>query len=122
MSKRMIENDHLIILDENDVRILTIGEAFDEDRVTLSLAGNVNMGVAHDFEDELTAAASVCDKIIVDFTDVEAISSVGIKALLMVQRTLDKRADSMLKLTGMKKAVYEMFDEMGFVDLFEIEN
>ena len=122
MSKRMIENDHLIISDENDVRILTIGEAFDEDRVTLSLAGNVNMGVAHDFEDELTAAASVCDKIIVDFTDVEAISSVGIKALLMVQRTLDKRADSMLKLTGMKKAVYEMFDEMGFVDLFEIEN
>ena len=122
MSKRIIENDHLIISDENDVRILTIMETFDEDRVTLSLAGNINMGVAHDFEDELTAAASVCDKIIVDFTDVEAISSVGIKALLMVQRTLDKRADSMLKLTGMKKAVYEMFDEMGFVDLFEIEN
>lgn len=121
MSKRIVENDSLILSDENGAKVLVIREAFDEDRVTLELAGNINMTAAHDFEDELTAAASVRDKIIVDFADVDVISSVGIKALLMVQRILDKRADSMLKLTGMKPAVYEMFDEMGFVDLFEID-
>lgn len=121
MSKRMIENDCLILSDDNAGKILTIREVFDEDRVTLSLAGNINMSVAHDFEDELTAAATVCSKIIVDFSDVDVISSAGIKALLMVQRILDKREDSMLKLKAMKPSVYEMFDDMGFVDLFEIE-
>lgn len=122
MSKRMIENDCLILSDENGGKILMIRESFDGDRVTLALDGNINMNVAHDFEDELTAAATVCNQIIVDFEHVEVISSVGIKALLMVQRILDKRTDSMLKLTKMKKEVYEMFEEMGFVDLFDIEN
>lgn len=122
MSKRMMENDSLILSEENGSKILMIREVFDEDIVTLSLTGNISMNVAHDFEDELTAAATICNQIIVDFSGVDVISSAGIKALLMVQRILDKRADSMLKLKAMKPEVYEMFDDMGFVDLFEIEN
>lgn len=122
MSKRMMENDSLILSDENGAKVLVIRESFDENRVILEMAGNINMNVAPDFEDELTAAATICNRIIVDFSGVDVISSAGIKALLMVQRILDKRADSMLKLKAMKPEVYEMFDDMGFVDLFEIEN
>lgn len=122
MSKRMMENDSLILSDENGAKVLVIRESFDENRVILEMAGNINMNVAPDFEDELTAAATICNQIIVDFSGVDVISSAGIKALLMVQRILDKRADSMLKLKAMKPEVYEMFDDMGFVDLFEIEN
>lgn len=122
MSKRMMENDSLILSEEKGSKILMIREVFDEDIVTLSLTGNISMNVAHDFEDELTAAATVCNQIVVDFSDVDVISSAGIKALLLVQRILDKREGSMLKLKAMKPSVYEMFDDMGFVDLFEIDN
>ena len=62
------------------------------------------------------------DKIIVDFSEVDVISSAGIKALLLVQRILDKRDHSMMKLKSMQLSVYQMFDEMGFTELFEIEN
>ena len=117
----MVENDILMVFGENGEKLLSIQESLTEDTVYMKLAGNINMSVAHDFEDELTAAATVCSKIIVDFSDVDVISSAGIKALLMVQRILDKREDSMLKLKAMKPSVYEMFDDMGFVDLFEIE-
>lgn len=122
MSKRIVENDCLMIVGDNGERLLSIRESFDDNKMYLMLDGNINMNVAHDFEDELTAAASVCDIIIVDFSEVDVISSAGIKALLLVQRILDKRANSMLKLKSMKSSVYEMFDDMGFVDLFEIES
>lgn len=122
MNKRAVENDCLVITGENGEKLLSIREAFDDHIMNLMLEGNINMNVAHDFEDELTAAATVSDKIIVDFSGVDVISSAGIKALLLVQRILDKRADSMLKLKSMKSSVYEMFDDMGFVELFEIEN
>ena len=122
MNKRAVENDCLVITGENGEKLLSIRESFNDHIMNLMLEGNINMNVAHDFEDELTAAATVSDKIIVDFSGVDVISSAGIKALLLVQRILDKRADSMLKLKSMKSSVYEMFDDMGFVELFEIEN
>ena len=121
MNKRTVENDCLVIAGENGEKLLSIRESFDDHTMNLMLEGNINMNVAHDFEDELTAAATVSNKIIVDFSGVDVISSAGIKALLLVQRILDKREDSMLKLKSMKASVYEMFDDMGFVDLFEIE-
>ncbi len=122
MGKRIVENDTLIIVGENGEKLLSITEIMKENTVFLMPKGSINMTVAHDFEDELTAAATICNHIIVDFSGVDVISSTGIKALLMVQRILDKRADSMLRLKAMKPEVYEMFDDMGFVDLFEIEN
>lgn len=122
MGKRIVENDTLIILGENGEKMLSITEIMKENTMFLMPKGSINMKVSPDFEDELTAAATICNQIIVDFFGVDVISSAGIKALLMVQRILDKRADSMLKLKAMKPEVYEMFDDMGFVDLFEIEN
>ena len=122
MGKRIVENDTLIILGDNGEKMLSITEIMKENTMFLMPKGSINMKVSPDFEDELTAAATICNQIIVDFSGVDVISSAGIKALLMVQRILDKRADSMLKLKAMKPEVYEMFDDMGFVDLFEIEN
>ena len=122
MNRRTVEDDCLVIMDENREKLLSIRESFEGDQMILSLSGKINMNAAHDFEDELTAAASVRDKIIVDFSEVDVISSAGIKALLLVQRILDKRDHSMMKLKSMQSSVYQMFDEMGFTELFEIEN
>lgn len=121
MDKRTVRQDELIIYGENGEEVLVIRECLDERCVYMTLQGKINMNAAYDFEDELTAAATVRNQITVDFSGVDAVSSAGIKALLLVQRILDKRADGELKLKSMKTAVYEMFDEMGFSDLFEIE-
>lgn len=121
MNKRTVRQENLVIYGETGEEVLVIGERFDEENVYLTLQGKINMSTAYDFEDELTAAATVRNRIILDFSGVDAISSAGIKALLLVQRILDKRADGELKLRSMKATVYEMFDEMGFSDLFEIE-
>jgi len=82
MSKRMVENDSLIILGENGETLLTICEIFKENTMFLMPKGSINMNVAPDFEDELTAAATVCSQIVVDFSGVDVISSAGIKHFL----------------------------------------
>lgn len=122
MNRRTVEDSCLVIMDENSEKLLSVRESFEDDTLILSLSGKINMNAAHDFEDELTAAASVCNKLVVDFSEIDAISSAGIKALLLVQRILDKRDNSMMKLKSMKPSVYQMFDDMGFTELFEIEN
>lgn len=121
MNTRTVRQEELVIYGEHGEEVLVIRERVEEDCVYLALQGKINMNAAYDFEDELTAAAAVRSRIIIDFSGVDAISSAGIKALLLVQRILDKRADGQLKLKSMQAAVYEMFDEMGFSDLFEIE-
>lgn len=118
---RTVRQEELVIYGEHGEEVLVIREHLDEACAYLTLQGKINMNAAYDFEDELTAAATVRDQIMVDFSGVDAISSAGIKALLVVQRILDKRADGKLKLKAMQAAVYEMFEEMGFSDLFEIE-
>lgn len=52
----------------------------------------------------------------------QVISSGGLKALLTVQRLLDQRPGSMLKLCAMSSAVHATFAEIGFDELFEIES
>lgn len=121
MKKRTVDNDCLVIMDENGGKLFSMKESFEDDIIYLALEGNINLRVAHDFEDELTAAASVCSRIVVDLSGVDSISSAGLKALLLVQRILDKRQNSLLKLKGLNDPVYEMFQDLGFVELLEIE-
>ena len=121
MNKREVLDDCLIISDENGAQLLTIKEAFEEGVMNIYLKGNINMSVAHDFEDEMTSVVTVCDRITVDFDGVEVICSAGLKTLLNVQQTLDDRADSVLKLKNLRAPVTATFQEMGFAELFEIE-
>ncbi len=121
MNKREVLDDCLIISDEKGTQLLSIREVFEDGIMKISLKGNINMNVAHDFEDEMTSVVTVCDRIVVDFEDVDVICSVGLKTLLTVQQTLDDRADSMLKLQNLSDPVLATFREMGFAELFEIE-
>ena len=120
--KRTIDGDRLVITDENGSAMLSIQETLEEPAVTLRLAGSITMNLAHDFEDELTSVTTVCNRVILDFSDVDSISSAGLKTLLSTQQILDKRPNSMLKLRSLSAPVRKTFQDMGFVELFDIES
>lgn len=120
--KRSVVQDGLRWEDENGTLLFSIREIISGDTANIGLGGNMSSVVAPAFEDELVAAASVCSKIVVDFRDLETISSGGLKALLTAQRLLDQRPGGMLKLREMKPSLYATFAEIGFDELFEIEN
>lgn len=119
---RHIEQD-CVRWEEDDGKLLfSITETLSGETVTLSLSGTLSSVVAPAFEDELMGAACVRSRIAVDFSGLQVISSGGLKALLTVQRLLDQRPGSMLKLCAMSSAVHATFAEIGFDELFEIEN
>lgn len=120
--KRIVDGDRLLITDENGSALLSIRETLDEPVMTLKLTGSITMNLAHEFEDELTSVITVCSRVIIDFSNLESISSAGLKALLSAQQILDKRPNSMLKLQSLSVPVQKMFQDMGFIELFDIEN
>ena len=85
----------------------------------LTLGGQLTLKAAHDFEDELTALLTIASRIEVDFNDLESISGAGLQSLLRAQRTLDKKGGSM-ELKGLQGQVYRSFEELGFLELFDI--
>lgn len=120
--RRVVTPEGVTWTDDGGEPLLVMGEALSGREATLRLEGSISTAVAPAFEDELTAAATVCDRIVVDCAGVEVISGGGLKALLLVQRLLDRRQGTMLKLRAMRPSVYHTFVDMGFHELFEIEN
>ncbi len=121
MSKRSVENDSLIIRDENGKKLLSMQERYEDGVMNIRLDGNVTMNVAHDFEDELMAATTVCSRIVIDFSGVDVLVSPGLKTLLAVQKRLDEYPNASLCLKGIRPSVMDIFEETGFSELFEIE-
>ena len=120
--KRIVEGNCLVITDEGGEALLSIRETLAEPTVTLKLAGSITLNLAHDFEDELISVTTVCSRVVIDFSGVESISSAGLKTLLSVQQILDKRPNSMLKLRSLSASVKKTFQDMGFIELFDIDN
>ena len=60
------------------------------------------------------------NKVIFDFSDLEYISSAGLRVLLNAQKVMDEK-DSKVKVLGANEDVLEVFDVTGFIDIMDIE-
>jgi len=58
-------------------------------------------------------------KLLVDFADLEYISSSGLRVLLMMLKKL-KAINGRFILCNLRQSIYEIFEISGFVSLFEI--
>lgn len=120
--KRKITSDSIIIRDDNDKEIICITEKASDGVMNFKVSGKLKADVSYDFEDELTAVASVCKRIDLDLFDVTYISAVALRALLSVQQLIDEDDEALLRITGINKKLLEDFTENGFDQLFIIEN
>jgi anti-sigma B factor antagonist len=62
-----------------------------------------------------------CRKLVVNFGDVDYISSSGLRVMLSTLKKLQKMGGD-VKLAGLKPYVREVFDISGFTQLFDIHN
>lgn len=121
MKKRRINNGTLEIFDSENNVILSLTEKMEDEIFTIELAGRIVTEAAHDFEDELMAAITFCNKIALDFEQVTHISSMGLNTLLSLQKIMDEDKNSELRIYNVNNEVFEEFKEVGFQDLFIIE-
>ena len=88
--------------------------------LTITLQGRLDTSTSPELEKALQENLSGVQKIIMNFSDVEYISSAGLRVLLTAQKRMNA-ADGSMKLLHVNESVMEVFDITGFADILTIE-
>ena len=120
MNTRRMNGNTLELL-EGDTVIASLDEALVDGDMHIVVTGEIKNEVAHEFEDELMAAFSVCNVVKLDLSKVTYIASIALRALLSVQQIIDENEKAALIITNMSSEVKDIFEPLGFLDILAIE-
>ena len=99
--------------------MLNIEKKKDGKDLTVALSGRLDTVTAPELESELASSLDDVENLVIDMTDLEYISSAGLRVLLTAQKTMNQKGT--MKLTNVNETVMEIFDVTGFVDILTIE-
>lgn len=100
---------------------LQITKELSGDSLTVHISGDLNIKTAPALETELIKAISGVKKLILDFTNVEYISSAGLRVLLAMEKAMRRQQGSMI-LRNVNPAVKEIIRLAGFLQIMHIED
>lgn len=98
---------------------MTITKTVEQNRLTLALAGRLDTVTAPGFEQELDASLGAIDLLILDFSNLNYISSAGLRVLLKAQKLMNEKGS--MKVIGVNETIMEVFEITGFSDILTIE-
>ena len=98
---------------------MTINKVANGKDLIISLAGRLDTTTAPQLDDELKGSLDGVEKLEFDFTDLEYISSAGLRVLLSAQKTMNKQGSMVIK--NVSEEINEIFEVTGFVDILTIE-
>lgn len=97
---------------------MEVAESRLDDALVLALTGRVDSGTAQTLEARLLLAAEHGDgKVVVDFAQVQYISSAGLRALLAGAKQVQNSGGG-VALCGINMNVREVFEVSGFLTVF----
>ena len=98
---------------------MTIEKKINGEAVTLIVSGRLDTQTAPELENELDNILSGLKELIFDLTNLEYVSSAGLRVILKAQKAMN--APGSMKLTGVNDSIMEVFDITGFLDILTIE-
>ena len=113
--------DGVLEILQDGTRMLSIREQMKNDIFYIEAEGEIRNEAAHEFEDELMAAVSVCRKIRLDLSKITYLASGALRSLLSVQQIIDEQEDAELVLVHVSEPVMEALKESGFDEILFIE-
>ncbi|MCQ2456266.1 MAG: STAS domain-containing protein [Clostridia bacterium] len=85
----------------------------------LAVAGRLDTTSAPELEAEIASMPDVTDSLVLDFSELEYISSAGLRVLLAAQKKMNVKGK--MTLTGVNEDVMDVFEITGFSDILTIE-
>lgn len=98
---------------------MKINKIEERTELTISLEGRLDTVTSPLLEAELKASLENKEKLTIDFSGVEYISSAGLRVLLSAQKTMNRQGSMTIK--NVNEAVMEVFEITGFCDVLNIE-
>ena len=98
---------------------MTIEKKINNDAVTLIVSGRLDTQTAPELEAELDSVLAGLKELTFDMTNLEYVSSAGLRVILKAQKAMN--AQGSMKLTGVNDSIMEVFDITGFLDILTIE-
>ena len=98
---------------------MTINKTLNATELTVALAGRLDTTTAPHLEAELKSSLGGVDSLVLDFTELEYISSAGLRVLLSAQKVMNKQGKMVVRHAN--ETVLEVFEVTGFTDILTIE-
>ena len=98
---------------------MTIEKKLNGRELTIELAGRLDTTTAPQLEAELKASISDVEKLVLDFSALEYLSSAGLRVLLSAQKVMNKQGEMVIK--NVNETIAEIFEVTGFIDILTIE-
>ena len=98
---------------------MTIEKKINQEAITLIVSGRLDTQTAPELEKELDSILSGLKELTFDMTNLEYVSSAGLRVILKAQKAMN--AQGSMKLTGVNDSIMEVFDITGFLDILTIE-
>jgi anti-sigma B factor antagonist len=91
----------------------------DENNLTIKLAGRLDTTTAPEMEEELKKSLDGVTTLAIDCTELEYISSAGLRVLLSAQKIMNKQGNMIIR--NASDEIKEIFDITGFSDILTIQ-
>lgn len=98
---------------------MTINKIKEDNILTVQVEGRLDTTTAPDLENELSDALEGITELVLDFENLEYISSAGLRVLLSTQKKMN--AQGSMKVVKVNETVNEVFEVTGFSDILTIE-
>ncbi|MBR6399866.1 MAG: STAS domain-containing protein [Firmicutes bacterium] len=98
---------------------MTINKTKEDNKLIVAVGGRLDTTTAPTLEAELKNDMDDVKELVFDISELEYISSAGLRVLLTAQKVMNKQGKMTVK--GANEAVMEIFEVTGFVDILDIE-
>ena len=98
---------------------MIIEKKIENENVTFTISGRLDTTTAPELEKTLDNVLDGTKELVFDMTNLEYISSAGLRVILKAQKAMN--AQGGMKLIGVNDSIMEVFDITGFLDILTIE-
>ncbi len=98
---------------------MTISKKQEGSDLEIALEGRLDTMTAPDLEAELNASLGGAEKLTLDFSKLDYISSAGLRVLLSAHKAMSSKGG--MKITHVNEIIREVFEVTGFADILTIE-
>lgn len=100
---------------------MTIETKENGNEVTVALTGRLDTTTAPQLETELNGILDKVEKLILDFSGLEYVSSAGLRVLLLAHKTLKNKGNGEMVIRHVNETIHEVFEVTGFLGILNVE-